>query len=260
MKPFANTTPGGGPAAGSFCAACGAALSAGARFCHRCGTPVGQGSPVITPGAHPGSSSNSNIIPWALAFVAVMVLVANFAGKNFGKAKGSAVDGSSNSIANPAIDGPAMAQAQGQGRAPDISQMTPSERAQNLFNRIMTYAEANKMDSAMMFIPMGIPAHQMIENPSNDERYHLTRLAEFARDTTLMRAQSDTILATEPNSLLGLMAGIRAAEMNKSTAKLKQLNNKFLSVLDVELAKNPVDYQVHRSEIDLTATEARKNK
>jgi len=189
--------------------------------------------------------------------VAVLVVVANYAGKNFGKAKGSAVDGSSNSIANPSIDGPAMGPPQGQ-RAPDISSMTANERASRLFERIMTYAENNKMDSAMMFIPMGIPAHQAIDNPSNDERFHLARLGEVARDTTLARAQADTILASEPNSLLGLMAGIRAAEMSGNTAKQKQLNQKFLSVLDAELAKNPTDYQMHRFEIDMTATEARK--
>jgi hypothetical protein len=220
---------------------------------------VGQGAPVITPAGAPGARSNANIIPWALGLIALVVIVANFAGKNFGRAKGSAVDGSSNSIANPAIDGPAMAQAQGQGqRAPDISNMSPSDRASALFNRILVYAENNKMDSAMMFLPMGIPAHQMIENPTNDERFHLARLGEIAKDSTLVRAQSDTILATEPNSLLGLMAGIRAAELNKDEAKLKQLNTRFLSVLDAELAKNPTDYQVHRFEIDMTATEARK--
>lgn len=257
MTPSANSTPGGTSAPGGFCAACGAALSAGARFCHRCGTPAGHGATVITPGGSPGARSNANIIPWALAFVALLALFANFAGKNFGRAKGSAVDGSSNSIANPAIDGPAMGQPQGQ-RAPDISNMSATERASRLYERIMTYAENNKMDSAMMFLPMGIPAHQAIENPSNDERYHLARLGEVARDTALARAQADTILATEPNSLLGLMAGIRAAEMSGNAAKQKQLNQKFLSVLDAELAKNPTDYQMHRFEIDLTTTEARK--
>ena len=213
-------------------------------------------APGIPPANQP-ASGNSNVIPWALAFVAVLVLVANFAGKNFGKAKGSEVGGSSNSIANPSIDGPAMA-AQA-GRAPDISQMTPSVRASRLYIRVMTYAENNMMDSAMMFIPMAIPAHQSIENPSTDERYHLAKLGEVARDSLIVRAEADTILAEEPNSLLGLMAAIRAAEMNKNAAKLKQLNKKFLSVLDAELAKNPVDYQVHRSEIDMVTAEARKN-
>lgn len=189
-----------------------------------------------------------------MAFLAVMVLVANSAGKNFGKAKGSEIGGSANAVSNPTIDGPAQAR-----RAPDISNMSPSERASALFTRIMTLAENNKMDSAMFFMPMGIAAHQAIEDPQNDERFHLALLGGVARDTTLMRAEADTILASEPNSLLGLMAAISAADMNGNAAKKKQLNQKFLSVLDAELAKNPIEYQMHRIQIDETAAAARKN-
>ena len=256
MTPSANTTPLSGPPAGGFCAACGAALSVGARFCHRCGTPVGQGAPVVTPVAV--KPTNANTLPWAIAFVAVLAVVAYSAGQNFGKAKGAAVDGSSNSIANPSIDGPGAAAAQ-QGRPPDISQMSPSERANRLYQRIMTYAENNKIDSAIMFTQMGIPAHQALENPSNDERYHLARLAEIAGDTTIARAESDTILKSEPNNLLGLLMGGRAALMNKNPAKSKKYDQQLLKVLDAELATNKVEYQQHRTEIDLAAVDARKN-
>ena len=258
MTPSANTTTPSGPPAGGFCSACGAALSAGARFCHRCGTPFGQGAPSITPSAAP-RAGGASILPWAVAFVAVLALVANFAGKNFGKAKGSAVDGSANAIATAAVDGPA-AGAQGPARAPDISQMTPNERASRLYNRIMTYAENNKMDSAVMFTQMGIPAHQAIENPSNDERFHLARLAEVANDSTIARAESDTILKSDPNSLLGLLMGSRAALMNGNSAKAKKFDQQLLKVLDAELARNTEDYQMHRSEIDRAAADARKNK
>lgn len=256
MTPSANTTPLSGQSAGGFCAACGAALSAGARFCHRCGTPVGQGAPVITPAA-PVKPTNANTLPWAIAFIAVLAVVAYSAGQNFGKAKGSAVDGSSNSIANPAIDGPAAAAAG--ARAPDISQMSPSDRANRLYQRIMTLAENNKIDSAIMFTQMGIPAHQALENPSNDERYHLARLAEIASDSTIARAQSDTILKTEPNNLLGLLMGSRAALMNNNAAKSKKFDQQLLKVLDSELATNKIDYQQHRNEIDAAAADARKN-
>jgi zinc ribbon protein len=256
MTPSANTTPLSGPPAGGFCAACGAALSAGARFCHRCGTPVGQGAPVITPSA-PVKSTNANTLPWAIAFVAVLAVVAYSAGQNFGKAKGSAVDGSSNSIANPAIDGPAAAAAA--GRAPDISAMSPSERANRLYQRIMTLAENNKMDSAVMFTQMGIPAHEALENPTSDERFHLARLAEIASDSTIARAQSDTILINEPNNLLGLLMQSRAALMNGNAAKAKKFDQQLLKVLDAELAKGTQDYQLHRAEIDRAAADARKN-
>lgn len=257
MTPSANTTPPGSSSAGGFCAACGAALSAGARFCHRCGTPVGQGAPSITPTSH--TQNKGSILPWAVAFVAVLALVANFAGKNFGKAKGSSVDGSANALATSAVDGPA-AQAQGPARAPDISSMSPSERALRLFQRILTYAQNNKMDSALMFTQMGIPAHQSIENPTNDERYHLAILSEIASDSTIARAQADTILQTEPNSLLGLLMASRAALMNGNAAKARKFDQQLLKVLDSELARNTEEYQTHRIEIDRAAADARNNK
>jgi hypothetical protein len=260
MTPSANTTPSGGPSAGGFCAACGAGLSAGARFCHRCGTPVGQGAPSITPAGNAGRNSNSNLIPWAIAFVLLTALIANFAGKNFGKAKGSAVDGSFNSIATGSIDGPAAAEAEAQ-RAPDISQMTPNERANRLYQRVMTAAERNMMDSAVFLAArMGIPAHEMLEKPNNDERYHMAKLAEIVNDTTIARAQADTILQTEPKSLLGLMMASRAALMNGNNAKAKKYDKDLLAALESELATDKLEYQQHRGEIDQAAADARKNK
>lgn len=258
MTPSANTTTPSGPPAGGFCSACGAALSTGARFCHRCGTPFGQGAPSITPSTAVPTNRSASILPWAIAFVAITALIANFAGKNFGKAKGSEVDGSANAIATAAVDGPAAAQ--GAPRAPDISQMSPSDRASRLYIRIMTYAESNKMDSAVMFTQMGIPAHQALENPTVDERFHLARLAEVANDSALARAQVDTILQREPNSLLGFMMGSRAALMNGNGAKAKKYDQQLLTVLTSELAKNTPDYQAHRGEIDRAAADARKNK
>src|SRR5215207_6676537 len=102
---------GTGPESGSpvfppagFCAACGAALAAGARFCHRCGTPVGQGVPLVN-AANARPSGAASVLPWGVAFLALLALVAAFAGKNFGSAKGSSVDGSANALPTTAIDG-----------------------------------------------------------------------------------------------------------------------------------------------------------
>ncbi|MEP6833832.1 MAG: hypothetical protein ABJB74_10570 [Gemmatimonas sp.] len=192
--------------------------------------------------------------------MAILALVANFAGKNFGKAKGSSVDGSANSVATSAVDGPGAAAQGAAPRAPDISQMSPSQRAGLLYNRIMTYAENNQMDSAVFFTQMGIPAHLAIENPTNDERYHLARVAEVANDSTIARAEADTILQKEPKSLLGLLMGSRAALMNGNGPKAKKFDQQLLKVLDAELATINEDYQVHRGEIDRAAADARRNK
>ena len=267
MTPPTTSPPLGASSPGGYCAACGAALAAGARFCHRCGTPAGQGAPQITPTAFAPNPA-ATVLPWAVAFVALLVLVAFFASKNFGKAKGGEVDGSSNAIANPSIDGqggsalaPGAAPPLNPSGAPDISNMTPSDRASRLYIRVMTYAENNKMDSARFFGEnMAIPAHQMIENPTNDERFHLGRLGEVVGDSKLAMAESDTILKTQPNSLLGLLLGARAARMNNDKATAAKFDKQLLSVMQSELAKKLPDYEVHRSEIDRAAADARGSK
>ena len=269
IPPDKNTPASNSPNAlppGGFCSACGAALSLGARFCHRCGTPAGQGAPIATTRTS-APSSVATALPWALAFVALLVLVSNFVGKNFGRAKGSAVDGSSNAISNPSIDNGGAAPfaagaAPGSGAsvsgAPDINNMSNSERANRLYVRIMTYAENNKMDSVNFFAPMAIAAHGMIEKPSVDERYHFGRIAEITGDRGIARAQADTILQTNPTSLLGLLLEVRVARLNNDQATEAKYNREFLKNLTPELAKNLPDYEVHRAEIDRATTEAKR--
>lgn len=253
------------PAAGAaFCAACGAPLSTGARFCHRCGTPAGQGAPLVGQPAAPGGVAA--VLPWGVAFVALLALVAMFAGRNFGAAKGSSIDGSANSLATQAIDGPAAASAApfaggaaAGGRAPDLSNMTPSEIASRLFNRVMELAEAGKVDSAVFIGErMALPAHEMLPEITIDERYHYGRLAEVVNNAGVARAQADTILQREPNHLLGLLLRVRAARMDKDPATERQYNARFLAALDKERNADREEYRVHKAEIDRAEAEARK--
>jgi hypothetical protein len=249
-----------------FCAACGAALSAGARFCHRCGTPVGQGAPIPTTPTNAATSA----LPWGVAFLALLALVAMFAGRNFGKAKGSAVDGSANSLPTSAMDGQAAAgpaapfaggaAGGGGGAAPNIANMSPSERASRLYVRVMEYAEAGKVDSVATFAPMVLAAHEMIPNISPDERYHFGRVAEVVGAADIAKAQADTILQANPKSLLGLLLGARAARMEKNEAAAKKFDTRLLAALTAELATNNEDYGTHRAEIDRAVADARKAK
>jgi len=252
---------------GGFCAACGSALAPGARFCHRCGTPFGQGLP--TP--RPSSGGAASALPWGVAFLALLALVAMFAGKNFGKAKGSSVDGSANSLPTSAMDGQAAAAAAGGaapfaggggagGPAPNIANMSPSERASRLYVRVMEYAEAGKVDSVATFAPMVIAAHEMIPAPTADERYHFGRVAEVVGSGEIAKAQADTILQQNPKSLLGLVLAARAARMTKNEAAAKRFDTRLLAALTAELATANEDYQTHRAEIDRAVKDARGEK
>lgn len=244
-------------AGAAFCAACGSPLGSGARFCHRCGTPVGQGAPLLrTQGGGAGA------LPWAVAFVALLALVAMMAGKNFGAAKGSGIDGSANSLPTQALDGagapPAAAGGGGGGPAPNIANLSPSERANRLYMRIMGYAEAGAVDSVAFFAPMALAAHEMLPGPTADERYHFGRIAEVANVADVARAQADTILQGEPANLLGLLLGARAARMASDAGAARRFDSRLLAALQAGLASGREEYTLHRAEIDRAADEARK--
>lgn len=247
------------PNAAGFCAACGAALSAGARFCHRCGTPVGQGLPITrvpTP-----ASGAASVLPWGVAFLALLALVAAFAGKNFGSAKGASVDGSSNALPTASIDGPSGAASggpSGAGPAPNIANLSPSERASKLYIRIMEYAENGKVDSVAFFAPMALASHEMLTQPSVDERYHYGRIAEVTNNASIVKAQADTILQERPTSLLGLILSATAARMAGDAATAKGYDTRLLKVLESELATKQQDYELHRAEIDRAVADARR--
>jgi hypothetical protein len=205
------------------------------------------------------------VLPWGVAFVALLALVAMFAGRNFGGAKGSALDGSANSLPTQALDGqgagfaPEAPFAGGGGVAPNIANMSPSERANRLYTRIMEYVEAGKVDSVAFFAPMALASHEMLDNPTSDERYHFGRIAEVAGSAEIAKAQADTLLASEPDNLLGLLLASRAARMSTNSAAAKSFDARLLKALAAQLATQREEYQMHRAEIDRAVAEVRKN-
>src|SRR5438105_766869 len=100
----------GEPGSGRFCSACGASLggatcancaaplSAGAKFCHRCGLAAGAPAPAGVAVPTVTTDRTSSVLPWAVAFVALLALAAMAAGRNFNAAKGSTIDGSANAL------------------------------------------------------------------------------------------------------------------------------------------------------------------
>jgi hypothetical protein len=193
--------------------------------------------------------------------VALLALVAMVAGKNFGAAKGSGIDGSANSLPTQAVDGASaapFAQGGGGSAAPNIANLSPSERANRLYTRIMEYAEAGKVDSVAFFAPMAMASHEMLEGPTADERYNFGRIAEVTNAPPVAKAQADTILQGTPNHLLGLLLAARAARMTGDTAAAKRFDQRLLKALEPELATRLPDYDMHRAEIDRAAEEARR--
>lgn len=235
------------PAAGKFCASCGAALSGavcagcrtpltpGARFCHRCGTPAGA------PGSERGLAA---ILPWAVAGIALLALIALVAGQRF--ARGPQTEPVDPPVAEAPVAGPMG----GGGAMPDIASMSPEERADRLFNRIMIYSEGGKPDSAKFFAPMALAAYEMVAPLDADQHYHVGRIGIAIDSVALATAEADSILEQSPNHLLGLLLAGEAAARRGDAKAAAAFHQRFVAAYKNEVARKLPEYEQHAQEID----------
>ena len=266
-----------------FCSECGAPLSPTAKFCHACGHPVGAASPAApavpgvpgVPAVHlaavqasavPASAVPEELppehlplvtrahglaskLPWLLGLVGLVIGAAYLSSTEPKAPAGS-----------PSPAAPFASGAAAGGSIPDIASMSPNERANRLYGRIMAYVQAGKADSAAFFAPMALAAHEMLETMSLDERYHLGQINEMLGNAAVAAAQADTMLKAEPENLLGLMLATHAARLANKAADIKTYDALFLKVLDAQLATKKPEYEMHKAEIERTAAEARGGK
>lgn len=227
----------GAPLAGAQCAACQTALTPGARFCHRCGTPATASDSRV---ALPAERGLGSALPWAVAAIALVALIALVAAQRFGR--------SSPSTAIASTDAPAAAQ--GAPAPVDISQMSPEERAERLYDRVMSLNERGRVDSVQFFAPMAMQAYVMLGSLNADRRYDLGRIALVSGATEIAKAQADTILSTQPQHLLGLMLAADVAAKGGDRAAETSYLRRFLVAAPGERAKQLPEYQQHVAEID----------
>ena len=244
----------GASLAGATCASCSAALSPGAKFCHRCGTPVG-GVPAST------RESRTNALPWIVAALAFLALFAMAAGRGFNARRGSTVDGSQNALPQVGLDdrGDATDDQSGAVRAPDISSLSPQERADRLYNRVMLLATQGKIDSVQFFAPMALTAYQMLAPLNADQRYDMGRIGEVAGALPLAKAQADSILIGNPNHLLGLILEARLAMLAGDTTQLRSYERRLVAAQKTELANKREEYTRHQDDITNALQQARKS-
>lgn len=244
----------GAPLAGATCASCSADLSPGAKFCHRCGAPVGAAA-AVTP------ESRTNVLPWVVAALAFLALFALAAGRGFNARRGSTVDGSVNALPQAGLDdrGPPADDQSAGVRAPDISSLSPQERADRLYNRVMLLATQGKIDSVQFFAPMAVQAYLMMAPLNTDQRYDMGRISEVAGAIPLAKAQADTILRGNPNHLLGLILEARLATLAGDTAQLHSYERRLIAAQKAELAKKRDEYVRHEDDISNAVSQARKS-
>ena len=228
---MSNTSTTNGP---RFCSDCGTALNPGARFCHACGASVSGGGPRAS---EPGAP---RMLQWGLPIIAIIAVIA-ISLAQYGKR-------------DPATAGEAPL---GAMSAPDISTMTPEERADRLFNRVMRLSSEGKTDSAAFFGPMALGALEALPLDAH-RRYDIGVVSLVMGDATIAKAQSDTILRARPNHLLGLALAARAADARRDAAGARTLRQRLLAAESAERAAGLPEYSDHAADITTAIDLARK--
>lgn len=182
-------------------------------------------------------------IPWGIAAVALFAVIALVAMQRFQQVDPALREA-------PAPQGGVMA-------APDISSLTPAQRAERLYDRVMSAAERGRTDSVQFFMSMAIGAYQALGKLDSDQRYDLGRLGEVSGNAALAAAQADTILKTQPRHLLGLILASRAAEMRGDRQGARRYLDRLVAAERSERQRQLPEYLVHQNDIDTALREAR---
>jgi Double zinc ribbon len=256
MTTIPTTCPAcGAPATGNFCSSCGAGLapracphcqaqlSPAARFCHRCGQPA--------PGATPARATAARErVAWRVAGVLCVILVGAII---FKVARGAPAPVAPDMANTGASSGEASSPARAggaPGAAPDISQMSPRERFDRLFNRIMQAAEQGDSAQVERFTPMALGAYAQLDSIDIDARYHAAVLRIQSGDLAGALALADTIQAESPGHLFSYLIRGTAAEARGDAAARARAARDFLAHYDAEMKANRPEYLEHRPALD----------
>jgi hypothetical protein len=133
---------------------------------------------------------------------------------------------------------------------PDISNMTPRERFNRLYNRIMTAAQGGDEATAERFMPMALMAYAQLDTVDADARYHAALLKAHTGDVDASRALADTILAQDPGHLFGYVIRGTVARFRKDEKGLKAAYDAFLKRYDEEMKAGRQEYGEHRTSLE----------
>lgn len=214
-------------AASRTCSSCGAPLSGTAQFCHACGAKQGGETRPLPPAV---------IGLVALAIVVVVAVVAYSAGKS------STDTGMPPSAAAPF--------ASGGGVAPDISNLSPREQADRLFNLVMTAHEQGDAARMNQFTPMAINAYIALGALDPDAHYHVGLISAITGNLDEARARADSMDAAVPGHLLASMLRNSVAQMAGDEAASLAAQRAFLEHYDEQITSGRQEYIDHQRSIE----------
>ena len=221
----------------SRCARCGA-LGHG-KFCARCGAPLGgrQADP------HETAPRSRLALVAAVLGVGFLALVVAWVALDRPAA-----------AAGP-VAPPAAIEA---GAPPDLSTMTPRERFDRLYNRVMRAAEQGDTATVARFSPMAFLAYGQLDSVDADARYHAAVLRLHVQgDTAGALRLADSIQMSNPKHLFAFLIRGTAAGLVGNDRLLREARAGFLGAWDAEMKAGRPEYRDHQVMLEQFRDKAR---
>jgi hypothetical protein len=179
--------------------------------------------------------------------VVVVAVVAYSAGK------------SSGSAGAPATTAAAPFAGNAGGVAPDISNMTPREQADRLFNLVMTAHEQGDVARMTQFAPMAVSAYSALGQLDPDAHYHVGLISAITGDLDQALARADSMEAQVPGHLLASMLRNSVAQMQGDQEASRAAQRAFLEHYDAQITTGRQEYIDHQRSIEPFKTQAEAN-
>ena len=129
--------------------------------------------------------------------------------------------------------------------------MSPRERFDRLYRRVLGAAESGDTATVARFAPMVFAAYSQLDTVDADARYHAAVLQlHVAGDTAAALRLADSILAVSPHHLFGFLIRGTAAKLAGNPRLLREAQLDFTAAWDRELKAGRPEYRDHRAMLD----------
>ena len=135
------------------------------------------------------------------------------------------------------------------GQPPDLSEMTPREAADRLFNRVMMADEQGNAAEVERFTPMAVSAYEMLESLDSDALFHVGLIHAAAGEIEEARNYAERLKAVAPNHLLAALLDHRLAEADNNATAAAAAASRFHDHYDEEISIGRPEYEHHRTSI-----------
>ena len=249
---------------GVACAGCGSEIPEGGRFCNQCGTPAAAAaaravetapaSPAPKPAASgtapvEGRKKPGSTLPWTIAAMALLALLIALVFPRPGDPPQGLV-----------APGTPQPQAAGGGfgdpGSVDLSSMTPLERANSLFNRVMQNVSSGDSAQVEFFLPMALAAYADVPALDADGHYHVAVLHLADGNPAAARESATAILAETDTHLFGLFTAAQAEAALGNSTEARGFYERFMAAFEAETAVARREYGEHSAVIPLMREEA----